>query len=74
MINGVSAKFNPPQMEPSSLVVVDNYSFYHLVVLDTMVSMDEIKIGLEILVVCALVYGSTSTWSKGAYLESGDAT
>jgi hypothetical protein len=48
-------------MEPNSLVVVDNYSSYHLVVLDTMVLMDEIKIGLEILVVCALVYGSTST-------------
>jgi hypothetical protein len=42
--------------------------------LDTMVLMDEIKIGLEILIVCALVYGSTSTWSKGAYLEYGDAT
>jgi hypothetical protein len=42
--------------------------------LDTMVLMDEIKIGLEILVVCALVYGSTSIWSKGAYLEFGDAT
>jgi len=74
VIDGVSAKFNPPQMEPSSLVVVDNYSSYHSVVLDTMVLMDEIKIGLEILVVCALVYGSTSTWSKGAYLEFGDAT
>ncbi len=74
MINGVSAKFDPLWMEPNSLVVVDNYSSYHLVVLDTMVLMDEIKIGLEILIVCALVYGSTSTWSKGAYLEYGDAT
>jgi hypothetical protein len=42
--------------------------------LDAMVLMNEIKIGLEILIVCALVYGSTSTWSKGAYLEYGDAT
>jgi hypothetical protein len=48
-------------MELNSLVVVDNYSSYHLVVLDSMVSMDEIKIGFEILVVCALIYGSTST-------------
>jgi hypothetical protein len=42
--------------------------------LDSMVSMDEIKIGFEILVVCALIYGSTSTWSKCAYLKFGDAT
>jgi hypothetical protein len=68
MIDGVSAKFDPPRMEPSSLVVVDNYSSYHSVVLDAMVLMN------EILIVCALVYGSTSTWSKGAYLEYGDAT
>ncbi len=74
MIDGVSAKFDPLWMELSSLVVVDNYSSYHLVVLDSMVSMDEIKIGFEILVVCALVYGSTSTWSKCAYLKFGDAT
>jgi hypothetical protein len=55
MIDGVSAKFDPPRMEPSSLVVVDNYSSYHSVVLDAMVLMN------EILIVCALVYGSTST-------------
>jgi hypothetical protein len=74
IIDGVSAKFDPPRMEPSSLVVVDNYSSYHSVVLDAVVLMNEIKIGLEILIVCALVYGSTSTWSKGAYLKYGDAT
>jgi len=61
MIDGVSAKFNPLRMELNSLVVVSNYLFYHLKVLDTMVSMHEIKIGFEILVVYALVYGSTST-------------
>jgi hypothetical protein len=47
MIDGVSAKFDPLGMELNSLVVVNNYSFYCLEVLDTMVQCMKSKLGLK---------------------------